>query len=92
MAQTPGEKARAMLHAQVAAAAAAAPVAGKHEGDWHLHLIALASGPGDFTPYEAPEYVEEELSPFGELAAHLDEVLGLDHAQVIAERGIEAGG
>jgi hypothetical protein len=32
MAQTPEEKARAMLQAQVTVAAAVAPVAGKHEG------------------------------------------------------------
>jgi hypothetical protein len=49
------------------------------------------SGPGDFTPYEAPEYVEEELSPFGELVEHRAETLGLDHARAIAGRGMEAG-
>jgi hypothetical protein len=92
MAQTPEEKARAILQARVTAAAAAASVAGKHEGHWHLHHIALPGGPGDFTPYEAPEYVEEELSPLGELVEHLTELLGLDHARVIAERGLEAGG
>jgi hypothetical protein len=40
---------------------------------------------------EAPEYVEEELSPFGELVEHRAEMLGLDHARAIAERGMEAG-
>ena len=61
---------------------------GKHEGHWHLHHIAL---PGDFTPYEAPEYVEEELSPLGQLVEHLAEVLGMDHVRVIAHCGMEAG-
>jgi hypothetical protein len=36
----------------------------------------LPGGPGDFAPYEAPEYVGEELSPFGELLEQLAEVLG----------------
>lgn len=49
-----------MLQVPVTAAAAAASVAGKHEGHWHLHHVALASGPGDFTPYQAPEYVQED--------------------------------
>ena len=53
MAQTPEENARTMLQAPVTSAAAAAPVAGKHEGHWYLHHIALPSGLGDFT-YEAP--------------------------------------
>jgi hypothetical protein len=30
---------------------------GKHPGHWQLLHIALPSGgPGDFTPYQAPEY------------------------------------
>jgi hypothetical protein len=92
MAQTPEEKARTRLQGQVSAAAWAAPATGKHESHWHLHFIALPGGPGDFTPYEAPEYVEEELSPFGELLGHLAGVLGLDHAHVTAGRDMEAGG
>jgi hypothetical protein len=54
--------------------------------------IALPGGPGDFTPYEAPEYVEEKLSPLGELVEHLAEVLGMDYVRVIADCGMEAGG
>jgi len=88
--QTP-QQARARLHAQVTAAAAAATAAGKHEGHWHLHYIALPGGPGDFTPYEAPEYAEEDLSPFGELLQRLAEALSPDHALAIAERSLEAG-
>jgi hypothetical protein len=89
--QTPEEKARARLHAKVTAAAAAATAAGKHEGHWHLHRIALPVGPGDFTPYEALDYAEEELSLFGELLEHLAEALGPDHGRAIAQRGLEAG-
>ena len=74
------------------AAAEAAPGAGKHEGHWQLHHIALTSGPGDFTPYEATEDIEEELSPLGELLEHLAGPLDPDHARVITERGLEAGG
>jgi hypothetical protein len=88
--QTPQE-ARARLHAQVSAAAVAATAAGKHEGHWHLHFAALPTGPGDFTPYQAPEYIEEELSPFAELLERLTEALGPDHDRVIAQRGLEAG-
>ena len=88
--QTPEEQARARLQAQVFAAAAGSAATGTHEGHWSLHHLALASGPGDFTPYQAPEYVEEELSPLGEFLEHLAEVLGADHARVVAERGLEA--
>ena len=91
MAQTPEEKARARLLAQVLGAAAAAEAAGKHEGDWRLHHVALPAGPGDFTPYPVPEYAEEELSPLGQLLERLAEVLGPDHARAIAQRGLEAG-
>jgi hypothetical protein len=93
MAQTPEEKARARLRAQVSRAAAVAEVSGQHEGHWSLHHIALPREmPGDFTRIPVPEYAEEELSPFGELLEYLAWALGPDRAQVIAERGIEAGG
>jgi hypothetical protein len=88
--QTP-QQARARLHAQVTAAAAAATVAGKHERHWHLHHIALAAGPGDFTLYQALEYAQEKLSPVAELLERLAEALGPDHACPIAHRGLEAG-
>jgi hypothetical protein len=53
----------------------------------------LAQGmPGDFTRIPFPEYAEEERSPFGELLEYLAGALGLDRAQVIPERGMEAGG
>lgn len=92
MAQTPEEKARARLLAQVLGAAAAAEASGQHEGHWSLHHIALPRKmPGDFTKTPVPDYVEEEFSLFGELLGHLAEMLGLDHAQAITERGMEAG-
>jgi hypothetical protein len=81
MAQPPQDKARPRLQAQVTAAAAAAPIAGKHQGHWHLHHIALPVGPDDSTPYQAPEY---------ELPERLAEALGPDHARAIARRGLEA--
>jgi hypothetical protein len=28
-------------------------------------VLASQGAPGDFAPYEAPEYLEEELSSFG---------------------------
>jgi hypothetical protein len=89
--QTPEDKARARLLGQVTAAAAAAPGTGKHPGHWQLHFIALPDGPGDFTPYPAPDYVEEQLSPLGELLERLAEMLGPGYACAIAQRGLEAG-
>jgi hypothetical protein len=87
--QTPEDKARAQLHAQVTAAAAAAHGAALHPAHWQLHHIALTGAPGNFTPYPAPQYAEEELSPFGELLERLTEMLGPDHARTIARRGLE---
>lgn len=89
--QTPEAKARARLQAQVLSAATAAPAMGVHESHWQLHHAALTSGPGDFTPYQAPDYIEEELSPLGELLEQLGELLGLDHGQAETGHELEAG-
>jgi hypothetical protein len=93
--ETPEEKARAQLLAQVLGAAAAAPGAGEHPGHWSLHHIALPAGPGDFTPQPAPEYVEEEYGVFAQLAEMLGvgELLGLDGGRgpLPAEAQAEAG-
>ena len=68
-------------------------MSGQHEGYWSSHYIVLPREmPGDFARIPVPEYAQEELSLFGELFEYLAGVLGLDRAQVIAERGIEAGG
>ena len=73
-------------------AADAAARDGREPGHWQLHHIALpGDGPGDFTPYQAPGYAEHGLRPFGEWLEALAELLGPDHAQVIAQRGREAG-
>jgi hypothetical protein len=79
--------ARAHLQANIEAAADAS----LDPGHWPLHHIALPGGPGDFTPYQAPEYAEHSLWPFGEWLEALADVLGPDHAQCIARRGLEAG-
>lgn len=66
----------------------------KDPGHWHLHHAAVHPGPGDWTPYRAPDYVEEKLTPVGELLHHLGELLdiaGPDHTQRLMERGKEAG-
>jgi hypothetical protein len=89
--QTPEQEARKRLRAQVTGAAAAAPARGLHEGHWQLHHIALPSGPGDFTPYPAPEYVEERIPPLRELLEHLAGMPCPGHARAIAWRGLEAG-
>ena len=78
---------RAHLRANIQAAAGAS----LDPGHWHLHHIGLPVGPGDFTPYQAPEYAEQGLWPFGEWLEALADVLGADHAQGIARRGLEAG-
>jgi hypothetical protein len=91
MAQTPEEEARARLQAQVSAASAVAEQSGVHEGHWRLHHTVLTSGPGDFTPYNAPEFVEEVLSPFGEWLEQFAELLGLEHGQAVAGHELEAG-
>ena len=75
--------ARAHLRASIQAASS---------GRWHEHHIALPAGaPGDFTPYRAPDYAEHVLWPFGEWLEALAEIAGPGHAQVIAQRGLEAG-
>ena len=79
--------ARAHLRSNVHAA-----MAGQRDpGHWHLHHLALADGPGDFTPYRAPDYAAHGLRPLGEWIEALAEIFGPDHAQVIARRGLEAG-
>jgi hypothetical protein len=89
--KTPAERAREQLHRQVTAAAAAAAADWRHPGHWELHHTALpGDGPGDFTPYRAPDHAEHGLSPLAFLE-RLAEILGPDHAQVIAQRGLEAG-
>jgi len=89
--KTAAEEAREQLRGQVAAAAHAAAADWRHSGHWELHHTALpGDGPGDFTPYRAPEYAEHGLSPLAFLE-RLAEVLGPDHADAIAQRGMEAG-
>jgi hypothetical protein len=78
--------ARAHLRANVQAAMAA-----RDPGHWQLHHIALADGPGDLTPYRAPDYAEHGVWPLGEWLEALAEVFGPGHAQSIARRGLEAG-
>jgi hypothetical protein len=64
----------------------------KHPGHWHLHHIVLPSrSPGDFTPYRAPEYAEQEFGMHEPLLEFLAELFTVDHAQAIAQRGREAG-
>jgi len=79
--------ARAHLRANVQAARAG----DGDPGHWQLHHIALADGPGDFTPYRAPDYAEHGLRPLGAWTEALSEIFGPDHAQVITRRGLEAG-
>ena len=78
---------RAYLRANVQAATAG----DGDQGHWYLHHIALPDGPGDFTPYRAPDYAEHDVWPPGEWLEALAGVFGPDHAQAIARRGLEAG-
>jgi len=86
MTQTPEEKARAWLLAEVLGAAAA-EAHGQHEGHWQLHHIALPRRPGAFTPYPAPEYVEQKYG----ILALIGELLGLEHHLGAPGREMEAG-
>jgi hypothetical protein len=82
-----GQTARAHLRANVQAATAVSP----DPGHWHSHHIALPGGmSGDFTPHRAPEYAEEEHPVHEPLLGWLAEFFGVDHAQGIAKRGLEA--
>jgi hypothetical protein len=80
---------RAHLRANVQAAAAA----DRHPGDWQSHAWFAVRSPGDFTPVEAPEYAKlrDGLPSLGSLLEHLGLWLAPDHAQAIAQRGLEAG-
>ena len=85
------DQARGQLRGQVTAAHDAAAAGWRHPGHWELHHIALpGDGPGDFTPYRAPDYAEHGLSPLAFLE-RLAEILGPDHARAITQRGLEAG-
>jgi hypothetical protein len=64
---------------------------GKHPGHWQLHHTALPSGgPGDFTPYRAPEHAEQEFGVHEQLLEFVAELFTVDHAQAIAQRGLDA--
>ena len=83
-----GETARTHLRANVEAAAAASP----DPGHWHSHQIALPGRmSGDFTPYRAPDYAEEELAVHEPLLEWLAGLVGIDHAAASAQQGLEAG-
>jgi hypothetical protein len=78
--------ARAHLRANVQAAAGG----DRHPGHWHLHHIALATGmSGDFTPYRAPDYAEEERAAYEQFLEYLAGLLGIERAQGIERRGPE---
>jgi hypothetical protein len=64
----------------------------RHPGHWELHHTALpGDGPGDFTPYRAPEYAEQEYRVHEPLLERLAELLTFDHSAAITQRGMEAG-
>jgi hypothetical protein len=80
------QTARAHLRANVQAAL-------WHEdpGHWHVHHIALPGDmPGDFTPVRTPEYAEEEHAVHEPLLEYLAGLFGIDHAQGIQRRGLDA--
>jgi hypothetical protein len=80
---------RAHLRANVQAAATGE----RHPGDWRLHYFATHDCPKDFTPVKAPDYIEADFTPWGQLLEHLAEFFGgVDLAQITAQHGLEAGG
>jgi hypothetical protein len=52
----------------------------------------MPRSPGDFTLVKPPEYAELDgaLLVLGDLLEYLGDLLGPDHPQVIAKRGLEA--
>jgi hypothetical protein len=78
---------RAHLRANLAAAAAGPG----HPGNWRLHHFFVDNSPGDFTPFWPPDYVEHRFSFVVDLLSPLAEIFGPGHAQIIAQRGAEAG-
>lgn len=75
--------ARAHLRANVEAAASGAG----HPGDWRLHFYAVQDGPTDFTPFRAPDYIEADLTLWGQLIEHLGGVLSPDYRQLVEQGG-----
>jgi hypothetical protein len=80
---------RALLRANVQAAAAAGAFG--HPGNWRLHHFFVDNSPGDFTPFWPADYVEHRFSFVVDLFSPLAGIFGPDHAQIIAQRGAEAG-
>jgi hypothetical protein len=74
---------RAHLRANVQAAAAG----DGHPGEWSLHHFAVHDSPGDFTPFAPQEHIDTEFGFLPDWLTHLAEILGPDHAQIIAKRG-----
>ena len=79
--------ARAHLRANVQAAAAG----DGHPGHWELHHFAVHGSPGDFTPFAPEEFIETEFGPWPRWIANFGDILGPEHAQTVAQRGLEAG-
>lgn len=92
-AAVPPPKADATRRAHLRANVQAATAGDGHPGDWQSHAWYAVSSPGDFTPVNAPDYAElrDGLPSLGSLLEHLSRWLAPDHAQIIAQRGIEAG-
>ena len=44
----------------------AATAGDRNPGHWYPHHIALPDSPGDFTPYQTPDYAERDVRPPGE--------------------------
>jgi hypothetical protein len=63
--------------------------AGLHPGDWRLHRVMTASGPGDFTPYRADPTPEEKIGPHRSLGEWLGGYVGWPFTE---QADIEAGG
>ena len=84
--------AREHLAANVDAAGRASLAGGADPGHWQMHHIALpAGGPGDFTPYRAPDYAEEQHLVHEPLLEVLAGLFGVDHVSALRHRGLEAG-
>jgi hypothetical protein len=85
-ASVPPPKDDAITRTHLIANVQAAAAGDLHPGDWRLHSLFLVSARG----VRPPDYAELHEGPLGQLLGYLGEgVLG--HAQLIAQREMEAG-
>lgn len=62
-----------------------------HPGHWSLHHFAIHDGPGDFTPFTPPDYIEVTYWLLPGWLTGPSGILGPDHAHPGRPAELEAG-